>query len=376
MGPLLALIRKEFIQFFRSKPLVILVVWTIAVEIAICAYAITYDVTHIGLAVRDLDGSPLSRELLERFRQTRSFEMRFHPTSDQDMDHLLATGRAKLGIVIPQDFSRQLGQTLPTSVQLLLDGSNANTALIALGYARRLILGYAHEITRLWLGRLGISLRYLPEVENRPRAWYNPNLRSVPFVVVSMLILGVMMIAIMLPAASLAWEKEAGTIEQLLVMPFRVWQVMLAKVVPTFVVSMFSLALALWVPWWFSVPIRGSLTLFFVLSALFLLSAMGLGLLFGTLCDNLQQALLLSFFAIFPLFVISGTMVPIESMPPAIQHLSYLSPLRYYLEIGLGIFLKGVGLDILWSRAVVLGSLGVFIFVLGLWRFHRQIGSR
>jgi ABC-2 type transport system permease protein len=192
--------------------------------------------------------------------------------------------------------------------------------------------------------------------------------------VVSMLVLGVMMVAILLPAAALAWEKEAGTIEQLLVMPFRAWELMLAKVIPTFVVSLASLALALWVPWWFGVPIRGSLPLFFALSALFLCSALGLGLLFGTLADNLQQALLLGFFAIFPLFVISGTMVPIESMPWPIQLLSYVSPVRYHLEIGLGIFLKGVGLQVLWPQALAMGSLGLGIFALGLWRFRQYLG--
>src|SRR6266498_3450037 len=133
MGPLMALIIKEFIQFFRSKPLVILIIiiWTIAIEIAICAYAITYDVTHIRLAVQDLDGSPISRELTTRFAQTVYFDARYMPQSSQELDGLLETGRATLGLVIPPDFSRQLGQGLSASVQLLLDGSNSNSALIA-----------------------------------------------------------------------------------------------------------------------------------------------------------------------------------------------------------------------------------------------------
>jgi ABC-2 type transport system permease protein len=373
MGPLTALIRKEFLQFFRSKPLVILVVWTIAVEIAICTYAITYDVAHIAMAVQDLDGSPLSRELLARFTQTPYFDLRYQTTSPQELDRLLETGRVTLGLVIPPDFSRQLGQSLPAAVQLLLDGSNSNTALIALGYARRLISVYARDIELRWVGQVLGDPGPVPGLRHQPRAWYSPDLRSVHFMVVSMLVLGVMMIAILHPAA-LAWEKEAGTIEQLLVMPFRAWEVMLAKVIPTFVVSLASLALALWAPWWFGVPIRGSLPLFFALSALFLFSALGLGLLFGTLAENLQQALLLGFFAIFPLFVISGNMIPIESMPRPIQLLSYASPVRYYLEIGLGIFLKGVGIQVLWPQAVAMGSLGPGIFALGVWRVRQHLG--
>jgi ABC-2 type transport system permease protein len=182
-----------------------------------------------------------------------------------------------------------------------------------------------------------------------------------------------MMIATIHPAAAVAWEKETGTIEQLIVMPFRPWEIMVAKVAPTLVVSLGSLAIALWVPWWFGVPIRGSLLLFFSLSALFLFSSLGWGLFLGTLSQNLQQALLLAFFSIFPIMVISGTLVPVESMPRLIQLLSYLSPLTYYMEIGLGIFLKGVDMSILWPKALAMILLGLVIFPLGLWRFGRSI---
>ena len=374
MEPLVALIKKEFIQFFRRKPLVVLVIWTIAVEIAICVYSITYDVTHIRLAVEDLDGSPASRELIARFAQTEYFDDAYRPRSSRELDNLLETGRATVGLVIPPEFSRQVGQGLPASVQLLLDGSNSNSALIALGYATRIIREHSRELELRRLRDVAGGTGPIPEVRNQRRAWYNPALRSVDHEAISMLALAVMMIAIILPAAGLAWEKEAGTIEQLLVMPFRPWELMLAKVVPTFVVSLASLGLALWVPWWFEVPIRGSLLLYFMLSALFLFSSLGLGLLWGALAQNLQQALLLSFFTLFPILVISGVVVPLESMPRSVQFLSLLSPLRYYLEIGLGIFLKGIGMDVLWPQALAMGSLGMVIFVLGLLQFRRHLG--
>ncbi|HSD52301.1 MAG TPA: ABC transporter permease [Candidatus Methylomirabilis sp.] len=374
MGRLVALIRKEFIQFFRYRPLVILVVWTIALEIAICAYAITYDVTHLSVAVQDLDGSPESRQLISRFAQTEYFDIKSPRARGEEIEDLLASGRADLVLRIPPDFSRQLGMGLQAPVQLLLDGSNSNAALIGLGYAQRIVQTSSREIEIARLrNRMG-DLGSLPGVRNQPQAWYNPNLKSVHFVVVSMLVLGVMMIATIHPAAAVAWEKEAGTIEQLLVMPFRTWELMVAKVVPTFVVSLVSLALALWVPWWFQVPIRGRLSLFFALSAVFLFSSLGWGLFLGTIARNLQQALLLSFFSIFPIMVISGTLVPVESMPRVIQLLSYLSPLTYYLEVGLGIFLKGVGMQVLWPQTLAMGGLGVGIFGLGLWRFGRHLG--
>lgn len=373
MGPLLALVRKEFIQFFRSKPLVVLVVWTIAVEIAVCAWAITYDVTHLRLAVQDLDGSPASRELVSRFAVTEQFDVTARVRSRKALDELLESGRASAGLVVPVDFSRRLGQRRTAPVQLVVDGSDANTALIALGYAKRVVGRYSRELevarSRTVAGHPGT----VPAVENERRAWYNPALRSVDFVVVSMLTLAVMMIAIILPAAGLAWEKEAGTIEQLLVMPFHRWQLLLAKIVPTFVVSLAALALAFWVPWWFAVPIRGSIPLFFALSALFLVAALGLGLLLGTIARNLQQALLLSFFTLFPVLVISGTVVPVESMPPPVRLLSLLSPLTYYMEIGLAVLLKGVGLEAVWRQSLAMGGLGLALFALGLWRFGRQV---
>jgi ABC-2 type transport system permease protein len=374
MGRLGALVRKELRQFFRRKPLVVLVIWTIAIEIAICASSITYDVTNLPLAVQDLDGSPASRELTARFARTPYFRDRFRPLAPQELEALLESGRAAIGLVIPPEFSRQLSQRLPTSVQLLLDGSNSNAALIALGYATHIIGEYSGELEMAMLRRgLGEASTRLPAVRNQRRAWYNPTLRSLDFEVVSMLTLAVMMIAIILPAAGLAWEKEAGTIEQLLVMPFRPWELMLAKVLPTFMITLASLGLALWVPWWFEVPIQGNLVLFFALSALFLTSSLGLGLLLGTLAVNLQQALLLSFFTVFPVLVISGVLVPQESMPRAIQLLSVLSPLRYYHEIALGIFVKGVGIQVLWPQAVAMGGLGLGLFGLGLWGFGRQV---
>lgn len=369
----MALVRKEFLQFFRRRPLVVLVVWTIAVEIAICAYSITYDVTHIRLAVQDLDGSPASRDLTLRFGRTRYFDDLYRPRSSREVDELLETGRATVVLVIPADFSRQLGQGLPAQVQILVDGSSSNSALIALGYANRIVRTWDREVAVRRLQRVLGESRRPPEVRNEPRAWYNAELRSVNFEVIAMLTLAVMMIGVILPATGLAWEKEAGTIEQLLVMPFRPWEVMLAKVVPTFVVSLGSLALALWLPWWLAVPMRGSLALFFGLSALFLLSSLGLGLLIGVIAENLQQALLLSFFTIIPVMVISGVLMPVESMPTPIQYLSLLSPLRHYMEIGLGIFLKGVGIDVLWRPAALMTILGLALFGFGLSRFRQQL---
>jgi ABC-2 type transport system permease protein len=370
MGPLVALVRKEFIQFFRRRPLVVLVVWTIAIEIALCAWSITYDVRDVRLAIEDLDGSTESRALVDRFIRTEYFDAVAWTRRPGELDRWLEEGRATLGLVIPPTFSRDLARGLPGPVQLLVDGSSSNRALVALGYAVRIVRSYGREVELSRLPAAGA----LPQIRSQRRVWYNPELRSLDYEIIAMLTLGVLMIAIILPASGLAWEKEAGTIEQLMVMPFRPWELMLAKIVPTFVVSLGSLALALWLPWWFAVPVRGSLTLFFALSAVFLLAGLGFGLLIGTVAGNLQQALLLSFFSIIPVMVISGVLVPVESMPEAVQLLALASPLTYYLEIGLGIFLKGAGVAVLWRDALAMALLGAALFALGLWRFRHQIG--
>ena len=374
MGPLLALVRKEFIQFFRRRPLVVLVVWTIAIEIAICAWSITYDVRNVRLAIEDLDGSAESRALVDRFMRTEYFDAVAWTRRPGQLDGWLEDGRATVGLVIPPTFSRDLARNLPGSVQLLVDGSSSNRALVALGYATRIVRSYGREVELARAPAARGDAGALPEIRSQRRVWYNPELRSLDHEIIAMLTLGVLMIAIILPAAGLAWEKEAGTIEQLMVMPFRPWELMLAKVVPTFVVSLGSLALALWLPWWFAVPVRGSLTLFFALSAVFLLAGLGLGVLIGTVAGNLQQALLLAFFSILPVMVISGVLVPVESMPRAVRLLSLASPLTYYLEVGLGIFLKGAGMAVLWKDAVAMALLGVGLFALGLWRFRHQLG--
>lgn len=320
-----ALIRKEFIQFFRNKPLLILVVWTIALEIAICAYAISYDVKGLSMAVYDLDRSREARDLVDKFENSGYFRLKGFVNEGKDIGGLMDRGAADVALVIPPEFSRWIKEGRPAEAQVVLDGTNSNTATIALGYASQILERYSLEVSP----QAGLQLRSrsgAPSVLNKFRVWYNPDLNSVYFIVVSMMVLAVMIIAVIHPSAAIAMEKEVGTIEQLLVTPIRPYELLIAKVLPTAIISLAALGLSLWVPLWFKVPLRGSLVLFFVLSVLFLFSGLGLGIFFSTISQNLQQALLISFFAIFPVMVISGTLVPIESMPKAIQYLSYLSP--------------------------------------------------
>lgn len=368
-----ALIRKEFIQFFRDKVLVLLALYMF-VEIVTCAEALTLEVNHVSTALLDYDRSSESRTLVEHFRATGRFEFVTSPSNQEQMARLLQDGKAGLGLVIPADFSRKLGRGETAQIQILADGSSPNTALLASSYATSIVQQYSQniEVARSGLTPSGFGL--LPRVVNQIRAWYNPELRYAHLVMIAMTAGAVVMLGLVLAAATMVREKDAGTLEQLLVTPTRPWEMMLAKIVPMVLITLVGLVLALLLSVFiFGVPIRGSLLLFFGLSQLAFLSSAGIGILIATQAKNMQQALLLVFFLLFPMIFLSGSVVPIDSMPLPLQFLSLISPLRYLTQIGLGILLKGVGLEVLWPQALALALLGVALFSVSLVRFRRTL---
>ncbi len=368
-----ALIRKEFIQFLRDKVLVLLALYMF-VEIVTCAEALTLEVNHVSTALLDYDRSSESRTLVEKFRATGRFDFVGAPTNPSDMARMLQDGVASLGLVIPADFSQKLGRGETAQVQILADGSNPNTALLASSYAASIVRGYSQNIEIARSGATPAQFDLLPRVVNQIRAWYNPEFRYAHLVMIAMTAGAVVMLGMVLAAATMVREKEAGTLEQLLVTPSRPWEMMLAKIVPMVLVTIVGLVLALLLSvFMFGVPVRGSLLLFFALSQLAFLSSAGMGILIATQAKNMQQALLLVFFILFPMIFLSGSVVPIESMPLAMQFLSLASPLRYLTQIGLGILLKGVGLEVLWPQALALALLGVVLFGISLWRFRRTL---
>ncbi len=368
-----ALIRKEFIQFLRDKVLVLLALYMF-VEIVTCAEALTLEVNHVSTALLDYDRSAESRTLVEKFRATGRFDFVTAPSNPDEMARLLQDGAANLGLVIPADFSQKLGRGETAQVQILADGSNPNTALLASSYAASIVRGYSENIEIARSGATPAQLDLLPRVVNQIRAWYNPEFRYAHLVMIAMTASAVVMLGMILAAATMVREKEAGTLEQLLVTPTRPGELMLAKIVPMVLVTIVGLVLALLLSvFMFGVPVRGSLLLFFALSQLAFLSSAGMGILIATQAKNMQQALLLVFFVLFPMIFLSGSVVPIESMPLAMQFLSLASPLRYLTQIALGILLKGVGLEVLWPQALALGLLGSTLFGISLVRFRRTL---
>lgn len=360
----LSLLVKETIQFCRDPAMLFLIVYLYTGEVVMCTVALTFDVKHVTLAVVDEDQSVRSRELIERFTVVREFRAVGRPATEVQAGEWLQSGKAVVALIIPRGFAERLGRREPAPVQVLLDGTNSNTAAIARGYALQIFRQYEGA----WAARLG---HVVQSIEPRRRIWFNQNLNFASFMVLSMMALAAMMVGVIQPAASIVREKEAGTIEQLMVTPVTVMELFVAKTLPTLVMCLLAVFPSLLVAHVFDVPMRGELATFVVLTAVFLVSAISLGVLIASVTRTLQQALLISFFGLFPILFLSGTMVPIESMPRALQIVSLASPLRHYMEVILGVFLKGAGFADLWPQTLALLSIGTVLFTSAVFAFRR-----
>ncbi len=366
MAPrLTSLLLKEFIQFSRNRVVLFLILWLYTVEVVVCTLALSFDVKHLPLAILDFDRTPVSRALERGFLAGEEFKLVGHPASEAEVGDMLQSGRASLALIIPAGFARDLVRGVSPSIQILLDGTNSNTAAIARGYALKVVDLFHQSLP-------GMTATATVSVRPVLRVWYNPDLTFTRFMVLSMIGLAALMAGVIHPASSIVREREVGTIEQLMVTPIGTGELFLAKTLPTLLMGLLAVFPSLLIAWWFEVPLRGSLVLFLVLTALFLLSAIGIGVLVASVTRTLQQALLLAFFGLFPVMFLSGTLVPIKSMPDFLQQLSLLSPLRYYTDIILGIFLKGAGVAELWPQTLGLLVIGIALFGSSLLIFRRQ----
>ncbi len=368
------LMRKEFIQFFRDKALVILIFYTF-VEIALCGWALTLEVKNMPTAVYDADRSAESRALIADFARLDSFTLVEQVENPAVIDRMMDNGEAQLALIIPANFSRDLQAGTPVQMQLLLDGSNSTIAGQAMADASGLLRDYNEKIILERVERSGqAGHSFLPQVKNLVRVWYMPQLQYVHFIMLTMLAISVLLLGILIPAAGIVREKEAGTFEQLMITPITGAELIIAKIVPMILVKLVGLTIGVAMSMWlFDVPLRGSLLLFYAVSVLMFLSSSGIGVLMGAFAQNMKQVLLLAFFILFPLAFLSGTMVPISNMPPFLQWLTYLSPLRYYVEATLGIFLKGVGVSVLWPQILALALYGLVFLTFSTIRFRKSL---
>ena len=363
---------KEFSQVFRDRRMKAIIFVTPILQLLIFGYAVTTDVKSINTAFYDLDQSYESRELGRRLEASGYFTITVTPSSVKEIGELLDRGRVLAAVQINKGFSQDLARGIPTEVQMIVDGTDSNTASVAMDYATRVITRFGKEFGT----RAGIQRFVKPaRIDLRSRAWYNPDLRSRNYNVPGVIAIIIMLTCLLLTAMAVVREREIGTMEQLMVTPLKPVELMLGKTIPFALISFFDMALVTTIGvFWFDVPIKGSIPLLVLSTAIYLLSVLGVGLFISTISRTQQQALMATFLFYIPAVLLSGFMFPIENMPVAIQYATYLNPLKYFLIIIRGIFLKGNGINILWPQMVALLLLGVIVITTSSLRFRKRLG--
>jgi len=366
---------KEFLQLLRDKRALWVLVGPPIIQMLIFGYAASYEIRHVPTAVLDLDHSQESRDLIARFSATPYFDVRTQLTEREQIREMIDRGQITVAVQIHPGFAAKLrkGQTAP--VQVVLDGTNSNTALIALGYVNQIAAGFADDYQRNAMQRSSpFLLARLPAVELEQRPWFNGDLQSrwffVPGVIGSLL----QVLVIVLTAFAVVREREIGTLEQVMVTPIRPREFILGKTLPFFLIGLFDAGMiGLVGTLWFHVPFRGSLAVLTLGLMLFLLCALGIGLFISTVSATQQQAMVTGFFFIMPAITFSGFGFPISSMPRAVQWLTYLDPLRYLLIVLRGVYLKGIGLDLLWPQMAAMAALGTALLAVSALRFKKSL---
>lgn len=371
---ILTMLRKEFRSVFRDPRMRMVIFGVPVIQTLIFGYAVTMDVRHVRLVLIDHDHTPASRELAARFTGSDYFDVVLETPREADARVEIDAARASAILQINAGFESSLRAGRPTAVQLIVDGSDSNTARLVLNYSAIIAGGYNQALVLdAALRQSGRALR-TGGVDLRPRAWFNENLESRNYFVPGVMAVLVMLISLMLTGMSIVREKEVGTIEQIMVTPIRPLEFMLGKFAPFIVIGFVDVALVTLVGvFWFEIPIRGSFALLLLGTACFLLSTLGIGLFISTVSQTQQQAMMTTFFFFFPAMLLSGFIYPIANMPEPVQWLTLVDPLRYYLVIIRGVFLKGVGLDVLWPQLAALLALGVAVMGFAVSRFHKTL---
>lgn len=366
---------KEFIQTFRDKRTRFVLFVPPIIQMLVFGYAATFEIHHVPTAVLDLDHSQQSRELLSRFSSSPYFDVQRQLTDHHQISDLIDRGKVTIAIEIRAGFAEDLnkGQTAP--IQVIVDGTNSNTALIALGYVNQIGLAFARQYQQDRVERTAPQLLWqFPQVQLDQRPWYNEDLKSRWFFVPGVIGSLTLVLVTVLTAFGVVREREIGTLEQIMVTPIRPSEFILGKTLPFFLIGMFDVSLIATVgTLWFQVPFRGSILVLFTGAVLFLLCMLGAGLLISTVSSTQQQAMVTAFFFIMPAITFSGFGFPISTMPQWLQYLTYASPLRYFLVVLRGTYLKGVGMNILWPQMLAMFALGLGLLTLAVLRFHKAL---
>jgi ABC-2 type transport system permease protein len=365
------LMRKELIELRQDPRLFGIVILAPILQLTILGYAATTDVKDVPMVVVDADRSTASRELLSRFEASDNFSIVGVVGSTDEIDAWLEDGRAWMAISIAPGYGEKIARGETATIQVVADGTDSNSTNVALGYARVLIGGYSEELIARRTGGQAPQRLVTPVV----RVWFNPDLVSRDFMIPGIVALLLLLVTTNMSAMAIVREKELGTLEQLNVTPLARWELITGKLLPYALVGIVDVVLVLIVALlWFEVPMRGSVLLLFAMSLVYLLTTLGLGLFVSTISATQQQAMMTTtFFFLTPMIYLSGFIFPIENMPSWIQPVTYLIPLRYFLVILRGLFLKGVGLETFWPQALALLVWGIVILGLATLRSSKRL---
>jgi ABC-2 type transport system permease protein len=365
---------KEFIEVFRDPRMKAFIFVVPIMQLLIFSYAASTDVRHIATGVYDLDNTVSSRALVSRFVKSGYFDVVEYISNDARERELLDRGKVQTVLHVDRGFEGDLLAGRPAAVQMLVDGTDSNTAGIVLGYSSTVIQQFSQAMLADRIHRLRGSARVPGQVTLQTRTWFNENLESRTYFVPGVIALMITLLTLLLTSMAVVREKEIGTMEQIMVTPIRPVEFILGKTVPFALISFVDLVLvALVGVFWFDIPVRGSFALLVIAMSVYLLSALGVGLLISTMSQTQQQAMMTTFFFFMPAVLLSGFMFPIANMPVPVQWLTYLNPMRYAMVILRGIFLKGVGLGILWPQIAALAVIGALTLGVASRRFRKTL---
>jgi ABC-2 type transport system permease protein len=378
-----SIIRKEFVQALRNPRMRSMLFLPPLIQLLVFGYAVNLDVDVAHIAWMDQDNTPQSRALLADFQGNGHFSIDATPADEHEMQSLLDRGRVDGVIRVLPGFGRDVVRGRATQAQVVLDGTNSNTASLISGYAAQVIARYSQEAAgeaqraRLVQGTINaggpLSLP-MPEVVSRTRVWYNPDLKSRNYFIPGVVVNIIALVTLSLTAMAVVREKEIGTMEQLMVTPIRPIELILGKTLPFVVVGYWDMILvvsaALLV---FHVPFNGSFGLLLISAFAFLLTTLGAGLFISTVSRTQQQAMMATTLFFQPFFMLSGFTFPIRNMPEPVQWLTYVNPVRYFMEIVRGVFLQGAGIETLWPQVIAMTVFGIVVLTLSVQRFHKHL---
>jgi ABC-2 type transport system permease protein len=372
LGRLGGLIKKEFIHCYRDPVAMILILYQFTVCIFLCGYVWIFDAHHLNTVVYDMNRTATSRDLTQGFFSTEYFDLDRYATSMKEVSERLDSGKAKVALIIPPEFTRYLSEGRTAPLQFITDGSDANQAGQGFGFAKHIVTTYNQKIILERLNNRGIMTSRLPGMKNQVRTFFNQEMEGVYYVVIYHIVVAGLIAGLILSSTAIVREKERGTIDQLMITPTRPWELLVAKTVTPLMIGMIATVFSFLVVFWFNVPFRGNPLTFFAFMGFFLIGIIGIGILIGTICINMLQAILLSWAVWFPGVLITGMVTPLENMPPFMQKIAQFMPATHLNIAASGIFQKASGFAILWPQALKLVGLGIVFFSIGCFITWRQ----